>query len=123
MFRLGMVLAVVAALFISTQAMAVPAEFKKELNEINKVIRTAKSNVYYKKKYDGMAEELDRAEQLATKSIATFFPDDSPLPKASSLHDHYEAITRADTLVMALLNLWAAKTKPDMHLGLTWSER
>ena len=46
-----------------------------------------------------------------------------PLPKASSLHDHYEAITRGDTLVMALLNLWAAKTRPDLDLGLTWSER
>jgi hypothetical protein len=66
---------------------------------------------------------LDRAEQLASKSATTFFPDGSPLPKASSLHDHYEAITRADTLAMALLNLWAAKTKPKLPLGLTWSDR
>lgn len=71
----------------------------------------------------GEKKYLDRADQLATKSVAMFFPDDSPLPKASSLHDHYEAITRADTLVMALLNLWAAKTEPELDLHLTWSER
>jgi len=71
----------------------------------------------------GEKRYLDRAERLAARSVATFFPDGSPLPKASSLHDHYEAITRGDTLVMALLNLWAAKTRPDLDLGLTWSER
>ena len=41
----------------------------------------------------------------------------------TAVADRYEAITRGDTLVMALLNLWAAKTKPDLDLGLRWSER
>ncbi|MBL6929004.1 MAG: nucleoporin [Rhodospirillales bacterium] len=63
MVRLTVLLAFVAALFVSTQAVAVPAEFKKELNEINKVIRNATTQVVYKKKYDGMSEELDRATQ------------------------------------------------------------
>jgi hypothetical protein len=71
----------------------------------------------------GQRRYLDRAEQLASQSVTTFFPDGSPLPKASSLHDHYEAITRADTLAVALLNLWAAKTEPNLALGLTWSDQ
>jgi hypothetical protein len=71
MFKKTMALFFVAALFMSAQALigatpafAVPAEFKKELNEINKVVRAATSNVIYKKKYDGMAEELDKAEAM-----------------------------------------------------------
>ena len=75
MFRLGIVLAFTAALLVSTQALAVPAAFKKELNDINKVIRNATTQVIYKKKYDGMTEELDRATHmladLATKAGVT----------------------------------------------------
>ena len=38
-------------------------------------------------------------------------------------HGHYEAITRADTLAMALLDLWAAQNKPELKLGLVNAER
>ncbi|MFC1608146.1 hypothetical protein ACFL47_09260 [Candidatus Latescibacterota bacterium] len=58
---------------------------------------------------------LNRADEFGKMAIDIFF-DGSPLPRASSRHDHYEAITRGDTLVMDLLLLWAAKTgiiKPD----------
>lgn len=52
---------------------------------------------------------LDRADALARQALALFFDAASPLPRATSAHDHYEAITRADTLMMALLDLWAAQ--------------
>ncbi|MBN2292985.1 MAG: hypothetical protein JXM70_11200 [Pirellulales bacterium] len=64
----------------------------------------------------GEKRYLDRANQLARKSLTIFFPKDSPLPKASSKHDHYESITRADTLVMALLNLWACGNNKQLNL-------
>jgi len=66
---------------------------------------------------------LDRGDRLGRIAVELFFPDDSPLPKASSQHDHYEAITRADTLAMALVSLWAAKHKPGLDLGMVWPER
>ncbi|MFH1267315.1 MAG: hypothetical protein ABIK89_16450 [Planctomycetota bacterium] len=71
----------------------------------------------------GDPKYVARAGQLADAAVEVFFPGDSPLPKASSLHDHYEAITRADTLAMALLDLWAAKHRPDVDLGMIWPER
>jgi len=51
------------------------------------------------------------------------FFKDSPLPRASSKHDHYETITRGDTLAMALLDLWAARAKLQLDLGLLWTDR
>jgi hypothetical protein len=65
---------------------------------------------------------LKRADQLADRAVTVFF-DAGPLPRASSRHDHYEAITRADTLAMALLDLWAIHNKPGIDLGLIWSDR
>ena len=61
---IGLILACFIGFFVSTQALAVPAEFKKELAGINKVIQNATTQVIYKKKYEGMAEELDRATQM-----------------------------------------------------------
>lgn len=65
---------------------------------------------------------LERADLFGRKALRLFF-DGSSLPRASTRHDHYESITRGDTLVMALLDLWAATTKPDLKLKLVWSER
>jgi hypothetical protein len=65
---------------------------------------------------------LDRADAFARTAKEVFFKD-SPLPRASSKHDHYEAITRGDTLVMALLDLWAVRAKQKFDLGLSWTER
>ena len=47
----------------------------------------------------------------------------SPLPKACSHHDHYEAVACSDTLIMALLDLWAAKTNPELKLELVYTDR
>jgi hypothetical protein len=49
-------------------------------------------------------EYLDRARELGSLSIQMFFQD-SPLPKASLKTDHYESITGADTLALALVEL------------------
>ena len=48
---------------------------------------------------------LDRARQLADQAIAIFWDRDNPLPRASTKAKHYENITCADTLVLALLAL------------------
>lgn len=63
----------------------------------------------------GDTRYLTRARELAN-SAATIFFDGSALPRASSKHGHYEAITRGDTLVMALLNLWARENSRDIEL-------
>ncbi|MBM3890646.1 MAG: hypothetical protein FJ388_16150 [Verrucomicrobia bacterium] len=68
------------------------------------------------------AKFLNRAEVFAKIACDVFFKD-SPLPSASSKNDHYEAITRGDTLVMVLLDLWAARAKPRADLGLVWTDR
>jgi len=65
---------------------------------------------------------LDRADVFAKIACDVFFKD-SPLPRASSKHDHYETITRGDTLAMALLDLWVARAKPQLNLGLLWTDR
>jgi hypothetical protein len=51
---------------------------------------------------------LNRADHFARWSIKTFV-DDSPLPRASHRHDHYEAVTGGDALMMAILELWAVE--------------
>ena len=71
----------------------------------------------------GRAEYLGRADSLGRRAVAMFFADGYPLPKASSGHDHYEAITRPDTLAMALLDLWAAANRPGRNLGMVWPDR
>ncbi len=47
---------------------------------------------------------LDRARELASFAVNKFF-DHGPLPKASLQTDHYETITGADTLALALVEL------------------
>lgn len=66
---------------------------------------------------------LARAKTMAAKSIEIFFDASSPLPKASSHHDHYEAITRADTLAMALLRVALVDGKPRPTVRLVWNDR
>jgi hypothetical protein len=68
------------------------------------------------------ANYLDRADAFAKIACDVFFKD-SPLPRASSQHDHYEAITRGDTLAMVLLDLWAIHEQPNLNLDLIWTER
>jgi len=70
----------------------------------------------------GDGRYLDRADEFGTMAVDIFF-DGSPLPRASTKHDHYEAITRGDTLVMELLDLWAVKNGVEMELGLEYDDR
>lgn len=70
----------------------------------------------------GDARYLDRADYFAGEALRIFFHD-SPLPRASAQHDHYEAITHGDTLAMELLKLWAVRNKPELVDQLVWNER
>jgi len=62
------------------------------------------------------------AERIAALARRTVMDDKSALPKASSWNDHYETITRCDTLMMALLRLWAVRNGKDADLGLVYSD-
>lgn len=71
----------------------------------------------------GEKRYLDRADHFARIVVPLFWDRSSPLPRATTQHDHYEAITRADTLALALLHLWAAQNKPDLDLPFANCER
>ena len=71
----------------------------------------------------GEKRYLDRADYFAQRAIKLFLTDDSSLPKATSKHNHYEAVTGSDTLMMALLKLWVAKNRPDMKHRLIYCDR
>jgi rhamnogalacturonyl hydrolase YesR len=65
----------------------------------------------------------DGADRLAAEAIGLFLTGGSPLPKASHVHDHYEAVTGADALMMALLELWARHQQPPRRLNLPYVDR
>ena len=71
----------------------------------------------------GEAAYLSRAEFIAHEAQRLFLADGCPLPKASHAHPHFEAVTGADTLMMALLQLWAAKQSPPRKLDLVYTDR
>jgi len=71
---------------------------------------------------EGDEKYLARAAYFAEEGLRIFFGDSS-LPRASAQHGHYEAITRGDTLAMALLKLWAVKNKIELQAPLIWNER
>jgi hypothetical protein len=56
-------------------------------------------------------------------ALEMFFDDSSPLPKASSMHSHYEAITRADNLMMEILRLYLISNEIKIQSGLVYTER
>ena len=66
---------------------------------------------------------LDRAHHFARMALEMFFDESSPLPKASSRHGHYEAITRADNLMMELLRLYMVSNNYEIQSGLVYLER
>jgi len=66
---------------------------------------------------------LERADYFACKAIGIFLDEASPLPKASSQHEHYETITGGDDLMMALLDLWARKNQPKKEIRLVYDHR
>ena len=65
---------------------------------------------------------LQRAEHFARWSIQTYLGDSS-LPRASHRHDHYEAVTGGDALMMALLDLWTVKQGRQDEVDLVWVDR
>ena len=65
---------------------------------------------------------LKRADVLADEALRVFWSD-GPLPRASSRHSHYEAITRAYTLALALLELWSIHGRLDRPLVFLWIDR
>ncbi len=71
----------------------------------------------------GEKRYLRRADYYAKRAVELFFDDGLPLPKATSKHKHYEAVTGADTLMASLLRLWAAANRPDLRLKLVYCDR
>jgi len=63
------------------------------------------------------------AERFAEQATKLFFTESSPLPKASHQHDHYEAVTNGDTLMMALLQLRQIRRRPDVRVQLLCCDR
>jgi hypothetical protein len=66
---------------------------------------------------------LQAAEHFAEQGVRLFLADGSPLPKASHMHDHYEAVTNGDTLMLALLRLWQTRHRPEIELRLVFCDR
>ncbi len=71
----------------------------------------------------GDKKYLERADYYAGRAVALFFDKDSAIPKATSKHDHYEAVTGSDTLIMSLLRLWVIKNRPELKLRLIHCDR
>jgi len=60
---------------------------------------------------------LNRAQYFADQAIVLFWDSGTiPLPKSTSVHNHYETITNGDSLALALLELWMEINYP----GLDW---
>ena len=68
-------------------------------------------------------EYLQEADRLARRGMDLFLNDGCPLPKASHMHDHYEAVTNGDTLMMAFLRLWLVRQQPRSKLSLIFTDR
>jgi len=71
----------------------------------------------------GQKYYLDRADYFARQAVGIFLDDSSPLPKASSAHDHYETITGGDDLMAALLKLWVAENQPEKKIRIVYNHR
>jgi hypothetical protein len=70
----------------------------------------------------GEQKYLERAHYFAGLGLERFLGN-SPLPAASSRNVHYEALTRGDTLMMGLLDLWLAVNRPSELSPLIYSDR
>ena len=58
----------------------------------------------------GKENYLERAVHFAKMGVKLFFDDDSPLPKATNQHDHYESITGGPAFIFQLLKLHLVMT-------------
>jgi len=65
---------------------------------------------------------LDRADYFAKLGMTNFL-DISPMPRVAAGFEHYEAITRSDTMMMSLLRLWQLQNKPQTNIRLIYTDR
>jgi hypothetical protein len=70
----------------------------------------------------GRDRYLQAANRFTQKGVELFLAD-NPLPRASHLHNHYEAVTNGDTFMMALLQLWVTQNRPDLKVKLVYVDR
>lgn len=71
----------------------------------------------------GDAKYLREADRFADLANDSFLKDGVPLPPATTRHPHYDAITRADTLMMALLKLRLAHQPAEGKVSLVYTDR
>jgi len=71
----------------------------------------------------GDARYLAAADRLARKGMELFLGDGCPLPKASHRHDHYEAVTNGDTLILGLFRLWLVQNGQPSKVRLVYTDR
>ncbi len=65
---------------------------------------------------------LEQACRFAQMAVEMFWQD-SPLPRASLKTDHYETITGADSLALALLDVHAATNNLDVDIPANTIDR
>lgn len=70
----------------------------------------------------GRKEYLDKARTYARFAADTFL-DGTDLPRALKGADFYHAMTRGDTLMLALLKLWAIEKNPGAKILLEYTDR
>ena len=70
----------------------------------------------------GERKYIERARHFGQMAVRLFLAD-GPLPGATVKYTHYEAISGADTLMMALLELWAHENKAEKKVRLLFSDR
>ena len=74
-------------------------------------------------KISGDEKYLARASWFCTWAVKNFWPDASPLPRASVNENIYSAPSRSDTLVMGLLQTWLLREKRDGEVVLIGTDR
>ncbi|WP_417387047.1 hypothetical protein [Gimesia sp.] len=71
----------------------------------------------------GKEQYLNRARHFARLGIKHYWSDSSPLPKADPGCNHYENVTRADTLALSLLKLYVTEKSLNVPLGISDIDR
>jgi hypothetical protein len=66
---------------------------------------------------------LKRSEWFCDWAVRNFWPDASPLPRASVREDVYSAPSRSDTLVLGLLQTWVLRHQREKEVVLIASDR
>lgn len=74
-------------------------------------------------KISGDPKYLARAEWYCDWAVRQFWPDASPLPRASVREDIYSAPSRSDTLVLGLLQTWALRQGREKEIILIATDR